>query len=127
MTSLFDEFRTILSFITEESNYPPTNIYVNQDNSNIIFEFALAGWKNEDIDVFVEDNILIVKGTKKQIDNSENKYYLLKKIAHRSFEVKYMISEKYDIQNPKCVDFDNGILKLEFGLKDGINKKQKIF
>lgn len=127
MTYLLDEFKTILSFLNEEVNYPPANIYVNQDNNNIIFEFALAGWKQEDIDVFVEDNILIVKGTKKQVDNSENKYYLQKKIAHRSFEVKYMISEKYDISNPICVEFDNGVLRLIFGLKDGVNKKHKIF
>lgn len=125
MTSLIDDyFRTLISIVTnEEKNYPPVNIYTD-DDENLYFEVAVTGWDSKDLEAYNEDNVLVIRG-KKSSENDENKKYFIRKIAKRNFELKYMISEKYDLENPLFIELDKGVLKIGFKLKDNANKRIK--
>jgi molecular chaperone IbpA len=85
------------------NKYPPHNI-IKSDN-NYILEFALAGWKEDEITVELEKNILKVTGKKADPEDSEQEF-VHKGIANRSFLSQFTIGD-----NIKIVDGN---------LKDGV-------
>ena len=85
------------------NKYPPHNI-IKSDN-NYILEFALAGWKEDEITVELEKNILKVTGKKADSEDSEQEF-VHKGIANRSFQSQFTIGD-----NIKIVDGN---------LKDGV-------
>ena len=97
-------FHALRQFDTHQPNkYPPHNI-IKSDN-NYILEFALAGWKEDEITVELEKNILKVTGKKADSEDSEQEF-VHKGIANRSFQSQFTIGD-----NIKIVDGN---------LKDGV-------
>ena len=87
------------------SNYPPYNI-VKVDEDNFTIELALAGFKDEDIDVTLKDGVLYVEGN--QGDNDE-KTYLHRGLSARSFRRSFTIADTIVVNG---ADFVNGILTI---------------
>ena len=87
------------------SNYPPYNI-VKVDEDNFTIELALAGFKDEDIDVTLKDGVLYVEGNKG--DNDE-KTYLHRGLSARSFRRSFTIADTIVVNG---ADFVNGILTI---------------
>ena len=97
-------FHAFQQFDTHQPNkYPPHNI-IKSDN-NYILEFALAGWKEDEITVELEKNILKVTGQKAESEDSEQDF-VHRGIANRSFHSQFTIGD-----NIKIVDGN---------LKDGV-------
>jgi molecular chaperone IbpA len=100
------------------SNYPPYNI-VKVDEDNFTIELALAGFKDEDIDVTLKDGVLYVEGN--QGDNDEKTYlhrglsahdektYLHRGLSARSFRRSFTIADTIVVNG---ADFVNGILTI---------------
>jgi molecular chaperone IbpA len=88
---------------SQQPKYPPHNI-IKSDN-NYILEFALAGWKESEITVELEKNILKVTGKKADSEDSEQTFQH-RGIANRSFFSQFTIGD-----NIKIVDGN---------LKDGV-------
>ena len=88
---------------SQQPKYPPHNI-IKSDN-NYILEFALAGWKETEITVELEKNILKVTGKKADSEDSEQTFQH-RGIANRSFFSQFTIGD-----NIKIVDGN---------LKDGV-------
>ena len=101
-------FHAFQQFDTHQPNkYPPHNI-IKSDN-NYILEFALAGWKESEITVELEKNILKVTGKKDDdapFKDSKEQEFVHKGIANRSFQTQFTIGD-----NIKIVDGN---------LKDGV-------
>jgi molecular chaperone IbpA len=99
-------FHALQQFDTHQpSKYPPHNI-IKSDN-NYILEFALAGWKEDEITVELEKNILKVTGQKADSnDLEEGVDFVHRGIANRSFYSQFTIGD-----NIKIVDGN---------LKDGV-------
>ena len=98
-------FHALQQFDTHQpQKYPPHNI-IKSDN-NYILEFALAGWKEDEITVELEKNILKVTGQKADSNDSEGVDFVHRGIANRSFHTQFTIGD-----NIKIVDGN---------LKDGV-------
>ena len=98
----------------QPSKYPPHNI-IKSDN-NYILEFALAGWKESEITVELEKNILKVTGKKDDdapFKDSKEQEFVHKGIANRSFQSQFTIGD-----NIKIVDgnLKNGVLTINMDI-----------
>lgn len=91
---------------SRNGNFPPYNIY--HDENNIVLEFAVAGFDLNDLDVYTQDKTLIVKGEKaKEEKEEQNGKYTHKGIATRNFEHRFTIGDNIEIEK---ADYHNGIL-----------------
>jgi HSP20 family molecular chaperone IbpA len=93
------------------NSYPPANIYINQ--GNMVYEFAIAGYEEKEVELTFEDDYLVLKLKKEEDTEEKDKKYLQKGIKRAlSNESKYYIAvAKYDIRSSKAF-FDKGILKV---------------
>ena len=90
-------------FGVEAQSYPPYNlVQVNDDESQL--EMALAGFTDEDVQVYTEKGNLVVVGQKANTDGRE---YVHRGLATRSFTRSWSISEDTEVSN---VTFENGLL-----------------
>ena len=115
----FDAFETLEKAVTHTSNYPPHNIVKNDDN-NYIVELAVAGFKEEEIEVELVKNELVIRGNKTAEDARS---FLHRGIATRSFK---KIVHLVDTIKVKGAHLDNGVLSVELEnviLKDSIPKR----
>jgi molecular chaperone IbpA len=85
-------------------NYPPYNIRKVEDNKYVI-EMAVAGFARQDIEVVIEDNKLIVKGSTQ--DDTDN--FVFKGIANRSFTRSFALDDQIEIKDAALF---NGMLKI---------------
>lgn len=92
-------------------SYPPTNIYMT-DEKSMVFEFALAGFNEEDIDLEVRGDYLVLSATAPQeFRNREEGHYLKRRLKLKDVdEQKYYVPEdKFDRDSIEAV-FKNGLL-----------------
>ncbi len=102
----FDAFEALDKAITTHTtNYPPHNIVKNDDN-NYIVELAVAGFKEEEIEVELVKNELVIRGNKPVEDTRS---FLHRGIATRSFK---KIVHLVDTIKVKGARLDNGILSV---------------
>ncbi len=108
----FDKFFDDVSQMTTKigkkaiANYPPYNIKQVEKNKYII-ELAVAGFAKSDIEVTLEGNKLVIKGSAKEDDSSEEYFY--KGIGNRNFIRTFTLADKIEIKNAEMV---NGMLKV---------------
>ena len=88
-----------------QSNYPPYNIKSIGDTKYVI-EIAVAGFKQEDIDVELLNRNLTVVGKATEDDTS---VYLHKGLATRAFTRTFTLAERVEISD---VVLQDGLLKI---------------
>ena len=91
-----------------QDSYPPHNVVYDKnedDEESYIIELALAGYKEEDIKVKVEDDQLSIEGNG---GNDERKYQA-KGIAQRKFRKSFTLSEYLVVRK---AEFENGLLSI---------------
>ena len=87
--------------------YPPYNIkQVGEDNYRI--SMAVAGFGEQDLDVTAKENTLVVSG--KMADESEDKTYLHRGIAERTFERRFELDDHIKVVGGSLV---NGLLNID--------------
>ncbi len=89
-------------------SYPPYNIKQVKDNKYVI-EMAVAGFAKSDIEVTLEGNKLVIKGSTEDNAAEETDNYLFKGIANRSFTRSFTLADKIEIKDAELV---NGMLKV---------------
>ena len=87
------------------TGYPPYNIVKTSDTTYVI-EMAIAGFKTDEIQVVVKENILTVKGN----NVTEEKEYIHRGIASRSFIRTYTLADTIEIKGANLAD---GMLTIE--------------
>jgi molecular chaperone IbpA len=100
--STFDRLNSVHSAASHQS-YPPYNI-VKEDEDNYRVELALAGFDKKDIDVFVDNGTLVIKGEVSAEDKGEAVY---KGIATRKFTRTFALGEYLEVID---AEFKNGML-----------------
>jgi molecular chaperone IbpA len=100
-------------------SYPPYNI-VKIDEDNLVMEFAVAGFKKDEISVTTEKNVLTIKSTK---DDTDDKEYLHKGIAARKFTRSFTLPEYFEVDGATV---DNGILYINLIRNIPEEKKPKV-
>lgn len=103
--------------LTATSNaFPPVNV-VKKDEYNFVVELAVAGYKQDEIDITTEKNSLKVTGKKADEDARE---YLVKGIAGRKFSRQFVLSDTVVVRDANLAD---GILSIQ--LENVIPEEQK--
>jgi len=83
--------------------YPPSNI-VKQSENHYVVEVAVAGFKQEDIDITIEGNKLSIVG---KVQGNAQGDYLHKGIAARDFSHQFTLAETVVVRS---ADLVNGLL-----------------
>lgn len=106
----YDRFGSLLdaAFQTEKTSagYPPYNIEVVEENSYAI-TLAVAGFKQDELDIQIEHGVLSVRGKKEGGDSAST--FLHQGIANRSFERKFNLADHIEVVNAELQD---GLLKV---------------
>ena len=88
------------------SGYPPYNIERTGENDYRI-EIAVAGFKPEELNVEVKENLLTVTGRKTA--NDDAKQYLHRGLAERNFERKFQLTDYLVVVD---AELSNGLLSV---------------
>ncbi|TNE41288.1 MAG: Hsp20 family protein [Alphaproteobacteria bacterium] len=89
------------------STYPPYNIERVDDNDYRI-TMAVAGFSEDELNIEVKENALTVTGAIEKKD--EERQFLHRGIAERSFERKFQIADHVKVTGAKL---ENGLLHIE--------------
>ena len=92
--------------VTSTSSYPPYNI-VKVNDEKFVMEFAVAGFKKDEISINTEKDVLSIKAEKPETDEKE---YLHKGIAARKFSRKFSLPEYFEVES---AGFEDGILYID--------------
>lgn len=105
----------------EAKSYPPYNIERIDDDSWRV-TVAVAGFTADDIDIEVKENNLTVKGAKKTETNEEERQFLHRGIAERSFELRYQLGDYVEVVN---ANLEHGLLDIELKREVPDSKKAR--
>ena len=89
-----------------DTNYPPYDI-IKEDEETFIIEFALSGFKKDDLNIVVKENHLTIEGDYARAEDNE---YLHKGIAKRSFTRDFVLADTLNVED---VTFSEGILRIK--------------
>jgi len=103
------------------SNYPPYN-YIKESSTEFRLEFALAGYKKEDIEVITENNNLYVES--KKSESSKTDEYLHQGLAKRAFTWSRTLSDDVEVRD---VSFENGLLVIKLNKIIPEHQKKKVY
>ena len=96
--------------------FPPVNV-IKKDDYNFVLELAVAGYKQDEIEITSERNSLKITGKKAETDERN---YLVKGIAGRKFSRQFVLSDTVVVRDAALAD---GILSIE--LENVIPEEQK--
>ncbi len=103
----FDDLENMLLRISKGSeNFPPYNIEQTGIDS-LRITLAVAGYKEEDLDVTVEENQLIIRGRQEQDDSRR---FIHRGIAGRSFIKSFVLADGLKITE---AFLENGLLNID--------------
>jgi molecular chaperone IbpA len=107
------------TFVNTGTAYPPYNI-VRLNQENTVLEMALAGFKENELTIIVEDGQLRISGRK---DHTETEpHYIYKGIGARAFEKVFTLSSTAKVVSAEFVD---GILSVRVSYEIPEEKKPK--
>lgn len=86
--------------------FPPYDIETTGEDRYAI-TLAVAGFEESELDIQVEKGVLCVRG--KKADEGEEKSYLYRGIANRSFERKFNLADYIEVGG---ADLKNGLLTI---------------
>jgi len=101
---VFDEILR-LSNQQKDTNYPPYNIVKHNDNKFVI-ELAVAGFRDGDITVTVDKNLLTIEGAQ-AVDLNNNVEYMHRGISARNFVRTFTLADHVEVVNATVT---NGIM-----------------
>lgn len=131
----FEDVERLLDRVTKSSGdgYPPYNIeqiaheeeLPEGETASVIGDviritLAVAGFHKGQLEVFVEDNQLTIRGKQKD-DKSQN--YLHRGIAARQFSRSFVLAEGLDVVK---ATLENGLLSIDLVRPDPVKKIRKI-
>ena len=100
----FDRLAALLdAAAAQESSqgYPPYNIERTDENAYRI-EIAVAGFRPEELNIEVKENLLTVQGRKAA--NDENRRFLHRGLAERNFERKFQLADYVVVTDASLAD-----------------------
>ncbi|WP_434582406.1 small heat shock chaperone IbpB [Klebsiella sp. R390] len=103
----FDKLANALQTTSESQSFPPYNIEKSDDNHYRI-TLALAGFRQEDLDIQLEGTRLSVKGTPQQADKETK--WLHQGLVSQAFSLSFTLAENMEVSG---ATFNNGLLHIE--------------
>ena len=94
----------------KQTSYPPYNIELLAEDKYRI-TMAVAGFAKNEVNIEVQENTLVVVGTKAaKEDSNEERKFLHKGISERSFERKFQLGDHVKVL---AADLENGLLHVD--------------
>lgn len=94
---------------SETNGWPPYNIETTAENTYRV-EIAVAGFKPEELNIEVKENLLTVTGRKTANDDAApQKTYLHRGLAERDFERRFQLADYVVVTD---ANLDNGLLAI---------------
>ncbi len=93
---------------SQENGWPPYNIETTGENAYRI-EIAVAGFKPEELNLEVKENLLAVTGRKTANDDGTERNYLHRGLAERDFERRFQLADYVVVTEANLV---NGLLSI---------------
>ena len=89
----FDRLANLLETATVESanGYPPYNIERTDENAYRI-EIAVAGFRSEELNIEVKENLLTVSG-RKAANDADTRRFLHRGLAERNFDRRFQLAD----------------------------------
>ena len=109
---LFDQIERTFANSRGNDNYPPHNV-VKLDDSHFVVGVAVAGFKQDEINVELQDGVLTVKGEKAKAEEDKKPEYLHKGISARNFTRTFTLAENVEVRGATV---ENGILAVALEL-----------
>lgn len=117
-----DEWFNRLGTVHESyNNYPPYNL-IKESEIEYRLELALAGYKNEDIEVSTEWNKLSIEA--KKVENSDVGEYIHNGLAKRAFTRTWTLSDDVQVTDVK---FEHGLLVIKLQRIIPEHQKKKVY
>lgn len=109
----FDRFNQLFDSLSKLDDgapaYPPYNIEkTGEDDYSITM--AVAGFSEADLSLVTENDTLTVRGKIEKSDANEQRHYLHKGIATRSFERKFSLADHVKVMGARL---ENGLLVID--------------
>ena len=92
---------------TGNNGYPPYNIEQASEHRYRI-TLAVAGFRDDDLSITVEDRQLIIRG--QQTDEDDGRVYLHRGIAARQFQRSFVLAEGVEVAGARL---ENGLLHVD--------------
>ena len=96
---IFDQLENIHK--QSKDTYPPHNV-VKEEELNYSLELAVAGFKEEHIDIEVKDHVLTITGDRPQ--RREQDKYVHKGISARNWKKSFRLSEYTEVTGANLTD-----------------------
>ncbi|WOI36226.1 Hsp20 family protein [Alteromonas sp. CI.11.F.A3] len=94
----------------KQSTYPPYNIELLGDDKYRV-TMAIAGFSKDDVSIEVQENTLVITGTRKTEEKeSAERKFLHKGISERNFERKFQLGDHVKVL---AADMENGLLHID--------------
>jgi HSP20 family protein len=125
MDLLFDHFFRISHspvLTTKRLWRPPTDVFESEEEVIIFVE--IAGMKQNDFTITLTENILTLKGERKELPLGSRTYYRNMEINYGPFERNIYLPEDIDSQGIKAL-YENGCLKIRISKMKGKRGKSK--
>lgn len=90
---LFDESFTQLPAPSQGMQLGVPALNIHQTDKEVVIEAAVAGYKEDEIDVEVKDDVLTIRGERKQQEEDKKKGYLRREFAYGRFERSLSLPE----------------------------------
>ena len=105
----FDRMEQVLDRVqkTSADGYPPYNIEQTGEHK-LRITLAVAGFREDDLSVTIEDNQLVVRG--RQVEEDSNRVFLHRGIAARQFQRSFVLAEGIEVRN---AELDSGLLHID--------------
>lgn len=87
---IYDRVNSVNRLTSSQQKYPPYNI-IKTGESTYLIELAVAGFKEEDLDIELHDGVLTIKGD--VTTDEEDSEYIYRGIAARGFERKFTLAD----------------------------------
>ena len=108
---LFDELnRTFAN--SRSDNYPPHNI-AQLDDTHFVVEVAVAGFKQDEINVELKDKVLTVTGEKAKVEDAPELKYLHRGLSARNFTRTFTLADNVEV---RAATIENGVLAIALEL-----------
>src|SRR6056300_305502 len=109
---LFDDMFQNPTFAST-GGYPPYNVAkITGNDGTVVYEIvlAVAGFKEEDINITLENDQLHITGESPVLDHGDHYEYMHKGIAERKFTRSFKLAKHVEV---KSANLDNGLLRIE--------------
>ena len=110
----FLDANSTFNTMQEKINYP-VDIY--ETENGLRFELAVVGLNQEDLEILVEGDTFRIIHDRKVIDGVQERSYIQRGIARRSFDLAWKVASKFDL-NQLVASMDKGLLIIDIPISE---------